>query len=1107
VVELFANRYAVERVLGQGGMGRVYLAHDRLMGGRAVALKEIRVDVLSRKVLAALAHEFSVLCRLHHPNLVEVYDFCLAPHCYFTMEYVDGCDLRTADLDEDGLYDAIAQVCRALGYVHARGLVHLDVKPSNILYSKGNVKLMDFGVASYEKGEPVAGYTVGFVAPEVIEGHQFDGRADLFALGRTLLKLREDCDPSLAATERRDERTIDHPRSIITTKEAQGVPSRLLPVIERLVRVDPNERYATAAEVIEALSEACGRHFPVETAATHSGSVQSPRLLARNPELATLMNAWKLAQNGSPQHVVVRGGAGLGKTRLSRELRAQAQLDGGLVLEVSGGREESESWGAAAALVEQLAALRVSLDPATRGELARLNPSLFPDAPPTAPLDSAASKSRLIEAVLTMLEAAAREWSILLVIDDAHWLDEASRQLFDALARRKQRGLLLLALARESGGGLLAGDSVELQPIGRASAQALADEVFGSGVIPAPFIDRAVESARGSTFYLCELLNLLVDENVVSRRGTGWQWSRDPERLPITPADVVSARIRLLPQSLRRLLACASLLGAQFDPAIVEEVIGRSHAAFNDLIGRRLLGGEGRSLRFTSDEVHGAAMVDALAAPDWLVLHRQLAQAAAHHGAHPAEIARLFLGSDLPVAGIAFEVEAARRAVHLFDHAGAVRHTGRALRLLKKHEPPARAKLEWELHALTLEAIRAGGLGQIATDEEAALAAARAVGEEADAHLRLARVALQRGRFADVKEKANNALELSGRTRTHLEALRLAGLARYNLGELESAIAHLDEAVDLGHSLGDARAEAAALDDRGLVHGYSGDFEAAVADHSAALALLENGPSDARATAHNNLGFAYWGLGRYQHAMADLSAALTLRRSFNDLWGEGVTRNNLGNVLRHLGDLEGAQVACEEAYALCRRSGNRLYEAIALNNLGQIEEERTRLDRAAAFYHEALALARTLGDRIREGDNLANLGVCALHAGRRDEARDWLAESVALRREIGDRAYLVLDLSYLARTEIESDPTAARLHLDEALRLMQSGIEQVQAVHLNAHLVLAALGESERASAELQQATRVIEERLADLRADARWKFVANLRVNREIMRLADLSR
>jgi serine/threonine protein kinase len=133
------NRYRVLQKLGEGGMGVAYLVEDSLRDNQLMTLKKVHLGLLSERDLAQFGHEFSVLSRLRHPNVVRVYDFDAQELC-FTMEYVAGEDLAALALRRfseapagyDWLYDVIAQLCRALQYIHSRGLIHYDLKPSNI---------------------------------------------------------------------------------------------------------------------------------------------------------------------------------------------------------------------------------------------------------------------------------------------------------------------------------------------------------------------------------------------------------------------------------------------------------------------------------------------------------------------------------------------------------------------------------------------------------------------------------------------------------------------------------------------------------------------------------------------------------------------------------------------------------------------------------------------------------------------------------------------------------------------------------------------------------------------------------------------------------------
>jgi tetratricopeptide (TPR) repeat protein len=1162
---LVANRYAVEKILGEGGMGRVLLVSDQLKGGTPLALKQIRAERLSTKVLAAMAREFRVLTRLRHPNLVEVYDFQLHPECYFTMEYVQGNDLRAASLDEDELCAAIVQVCRALEYIHSRGLVHLDIKPSNILITEdGAVKIMDFGVA-IEARSGAHGYTLGFVAPEVLDGRDIDGRADLYALGLSLLSL------AVPQTTIPSDDTVLvrglSPQPAPIDGDTARLPAALVPIVQRLVRMDPSERFASAAQVIEAISAATQRVIPLETPATRTGYISSARLTGREAELARLTGAYAEVKTGAARHLVVAGEAGLGKSRLVRELLVQAQLDGALTAVVTCG-ESATTYEPMAALVAQIAGAardQVLVDPRHMVEIERLVPAhshgpetlsdragfttrpdsgtptiadTIPagagDGPLPAPrvildgvavshgggdLDPTASRSRLTEAVLALVAGAARTREVVLVVEDAHLVDAASAQMMGVLATRLAAGELprVMLVLTERGGSppeLLAGaERLEVRPLDQEGVRALVASALDRQLLPEAFLERLVAVSRGNGFYVCELLKLLADREVILREGDTWRCDGarlDETPLPDGPAALVAARIRLLPPRLRRILAHAAVLGLFHDPRVIEDALGASpedkddnpRADLNDLVERLLLVADRRALRFVHAELHEGALRDARESPEWFAIHRRLAAALEMRAGHPAEIARLLLGADEPWRAIPHLVEAGRRAGAIFDHAAAVRHLDRALGLLA--EAHGGGVSELEILRLRLDAIRRGGLGDVdPLGARAILLAAREPAALADVRRRLARIALMRGQFSEALHESTEAMRLDP---ADAEGHRLAGLAHYNLGDLPTALARLDEAVERLAAREEPVAEADARNDRGFVAGYAGDFVRAVADHERALALLENTPHelDALATTRNNLGFAEWQLGHYDTALSHLEAALILRRRLGDLYGEGVTMNNIGNVLRHRGDLDEATGAYGSAVALCRRSDNVLYEAIALNNQGQIEEERGLYGRATALYERALTLAKRTGDKIREGDNLGNLGICLLHAGKPAEAHALLERSVDHRRRIGDRAYLVLDLSFLAVAALaHGDREAARQAISEARASLdggQQGIEQLQVVYLNAHDVLRALGDDAAARDALECAAAEVRSRLATMPdSRAREAFMEKVRANRDI--------
>lgn len=244
--------YTVRRVLGQGGMGAVYLAHHTTLD-RDVAVKLLPAELAGEEgFVRRFEREARSMARLDHPHIVKVHDFGRTSTGlpYLVMEYVDGCDLQRliqqGQLSVAQALQLVTQVCDALSYAHAAGIVHRDIKPSNVLIDRaGCIKIADFGLARpvgagrngmsralTQSGEVMG--TLEYMAPEQLMGKEADHRADIYALGVMLYELL----------------TGDVPRG--AWRPPSGVKpmdERLDAVVQRALQPKPEDRYQQAAEV------------------------------------------------------------------------------------------------------------------------------------------------------------------------------------------------------------------------------------------------------------------------------------------------------------------------------------------------------------------------------------------------------------------------------------------------------------------------------------------------------------------------------------------------------------------------------------------------------------------------------------------------------------------------------------------------------------------------------------------------------------------------------------------------------------------------------------------------------------------------------------------
>ena len=266
----FAGRYDIKESLGAGGMGVVYRAFDRELQ-EPVAIKTLRPEAMAGGTVALdrFKQEIRLARRIAHRNVVRTYDLGEQNGMYYlTMEYVEGTSLKQLIVTRGKLPVAVTltvgkQLCRALEVAHAEGVIHRDIKPQNIVVEpSGFLKVMDFGIARLAnppqgKGLTEAGTSIGtpdYMSPEQLSGAELDPRSDLYAAGVVLFecltgRVPFEAETTWALVAKHLEEEPPDPR-----KFNADVPPELAAVILKAMAKTPADRYATAAELHDALA-------------------------------------------------------------------------------------------------------------------------------------------------------------------------------------------------------------------------------------------------------------------------------------------------------------------------------------------------------------------------------------------------------------------------------------------------------------------------------------------------------------------------------------------------------------------------------------------------------------------------------------------------------------------------------------------------------------------------------------------------------------------------------------------------------------------------------------------------------------------------------------
>ncbi|MEZ4321745.1 MAG: protein kinase [Myxococcota bacterium] len=936
------------RLLGEGGQGQVY---EAILEGPAGFRKRVALKVLHDG--DGLRREARIGGLLCHPNLVDVYEVGEVDGTWFcAMEHCGGGSLADApQLSPRAIVEVGLQVCRALDYAHeALGLVHLDLKPANLLLHGATVKVADLGIARArgfsDDGGPRG--TLAYMAPEQFSRQPLDPRADVHALGVVLLELARGVTERNASTVTTDSRAVAavggpgpslrDRDSLEGPADTRGSVAWLAPITTRALAFDREDRYPSMRAFAEALEtlDVTGPSLAelVETRTPPSPLPDPPEedaFVGRSDERTRL--AERLDRPGL---VLLKGPGGVGKTRLAREVV----------------RDWAASRGATLWSVD-LAPCRTRMD--VLGTIA---------AGLQVPLTGGTE-----DALLAQLRyAIASAGTAVLQVDTLEHLPDAGRVL--AELRRMAPQCRVVATSRSP----IAVDHTELavDPLPEDDALALlATRVRARGhdLADDPAL-RAIATRLDGVPFALELaaarIGVLSPAEVLDRLEVHWLRSAahtSTER-DATLTGALDWSWQLLEPAGQDALRQLSVFVGGFTAEAAERVLGDPASFVLD----RLQSLTDRSWLFWRDgRFQWLETARAFAAQGDRTLaearHREYFAAFATPGAlrwAPPDRRRA-VRRDLDNV-----VAACRSAIRAEDGSGAVATLSVAWALYEDVGPLPALPLIDAVAAMPLSpperatvdllrgaaAVRTGHDGEPAL--QAAVAGFRAAGDrrgESEAWSRLA-----------------YTLQLAGDPRAP-ELLRDA----------------LALAVDQGYADHEARCRIGL----GLEASVRGDRPEAVRYLRDALRRMErSGEPGMVASAHTSLAFLQISFGHRLSAFAHALTALALHRALGNRRAEGVALGNLGSLYESDGELAMAERLTTRCLEVSARIGNRRQEGIATNNLGALNLIRERWSDAVPFLEAALAIHEETQNHVSVWTTRCGLAVAYTKLGELDRARE-----------------------------------------------------------------------------------------------------------------------
>jgi len=936
--DIFAHRYTIMRSIGQGAMGVVYEAHDRLTD-EIIALKRLHPkgkNLYDTATLSeSLAREFHILASLKHPNIITVKDFGFDKDNtpYFTMSLITAPqDILTATqgLSLERKISFLLDILQGIWYLHRQKLVHRDLKPSNVVIDEQNqLRVLDFGLSSPEASASGVAGTLAYLAPEVLRSEQASIGSDLYSFGVIAYEV-------LAETNLYEESSISSIiRKILYTPpniEKLTAPTALQLVIQRLLLKNPQDRYTDARQVILALCDAVNLPHPNDLAVRDS-FLKTARFVGRQDEFAQLRNGLRDTQEKQGSSWVISGESGVGKSRLIQELRIQAMVEGYQVLTGRG----VENGGLFRVFRDILAPLLLST-PVTTHQTALLS-SVVPDAPrltkhdiSTFPKDQEGQIDTIIKDIILQ-----QNQPMLIILEDIHWATESLALIRDIQKAIYNRPIMLVCTYRSDEDpylyGKLSSDThhITLGRFTKTESTQLVQNMLGQVGQKSHILRLLDENAEGNAFFMIDLIQS-VSETVPQLDHL--DQIKLPDRVISRGVqDIALRRLARIPQAYQPMLRLASVMGHEIDFALLKHIDDDfDYDEWLQLCAdAAILSIQDGRWRFTHDRLR-AGILTLLAEDELPHLHTLAAQAI--EAVYPNQVAYAFgllehwhLAGNIEKEASVLQILGRNIVTYTPEYERARQLLDRTLNRLPNNHP-ARPAL---LNIYAVSYWRQGKLDEASHYANQAYSLAHAQENSTEvirSLISLGAIHRHHGDFVRAEAYYQQVLKLTPPTSNEAGLVlgNLAVVVHYQ-GDIRRAHAIFEQAIAISNQNNDTFSTAIRMANFASLLLSNGDTQTAYHYLSDAVAILQPlGALLPLAYAYSNLGDCLILMGVYDKALIAFQDSLEIKYRIADApWSMAHTQLRIGMTHITLNDSANAHIALQEALSLAEQSKQQRY--------------------------------------------------------------------------------------------------------------------------------------------------------------------------------------